>query len=176
MPIFSYRPPHKSKIGLAISCACLGIAAILIVSSAFLPRLRSIPQMIGFCFALVSILLITKFVLREFVYAIEEAADGYEFTIYEIQGKRKTTVCRIGFSDITDMGEVPSRDAELRSSLGIDRSYSYYPDIAQKGKYYIKASINEKDVLVIFAPNDELIEIIDKCRRQQENYGEEAFE
>lgn len=176
MPLFSYRPPHKNKIGLTLSCVCLVIAAILIVSSSFLPQLRSVPQIIGFCFALVSILLITKFVLREFTYAIEEAADGYEFAIYEIQSKRRITVCRIGFSDITDMGDFAGSDAELRSSLGVEKSYSYYPDIAQKGKYYIKATINENDVLVIFAPNDELIETIKKCRRQQKSGDEEFFE
>ena len=74
------------------------------------------------------------------------------------------------------MGDFAGSNAELRSSLGVEKSYSYYPDIAQKGKYYIKATINENDVLVIFAPNDELIETIKKCRRQQKSGDEEFFE
>lgn len=169
--MYSYRPPHKNKIGVALSMALLAIAAILIVTSSLFPDLRSIPQILGLVLALVSVMVMTRFVLRVYEYDIEDSADGYEFTIYEIQSKRRKTVCRIGFTDITELGEAPERDSELRERFGVEKSYSYCPDIRQTGKYYIAANINDKTVLVIFAPDADMVNAIRKCLAEMKDFS-----
>ncbi len=68
-------------------------------------------QLIAIGMLCMGIFITTRYIMKSFVYAVLECEDGSrDFTVTEIQGRHKTTVCRIAMSSIEQIVVVPQND------------------------------------------------------------------
>jgi len=100
--MYEIIPPKSNKSAQYFSIVLLVSAfAAMFFSSAIQPSYRSIIQFVSLVMLAFSILLMTRYVLSGYSYAIVKDDDeGYDLTVTELKRKSRITVCRISLSGI----------------------------------------------------------------------------
>ncbi len=105
--------PEKNvkKLGAVTLAMFLG-AAMLILITVIKPDIdyKWAFQFIAVGLIAMGIFITTRYIMKNFVYAICKGDDGNDFTVTELQGRHKTTVCRISLSSIEQAVVVPQND------------------------------------------------------------------
>ncbi len=102
--MYEYKPSYSKKKECLASCI-LALLAVLLLA---LSRLQGIlfPALIQAAAVLLlagAVLLLSRFVLRSYVYRIEQGDNGERLlVILETVGKRTRTVCRLSTAYVTD--------------------------------------------------------------------------
>lgn len=146
MTVYEYAPLFEKKKEKLLSGALLCLAAALYIGaqipSAPLPWLF---QMLAVGLLAVVILLTSVYLLRRYVYRIEQRDDGaLDFIIDEYTGKRRVTVCRVAVSSVIS---VDAWNSSVEKSLKREGHFFHYTGVLFDQPQYL-AQVREGDALL----------------------------
>ena len=147
MNLFEFIPPKNNKrLGTISGVLLLGGAVMLLVTYVFDEIMgKWIFQLLATGMLGVSIFLVSRYVMKNFIYAIVSTNGGNDFTVAELQNKKKTTVCRISVSNIERAFVIEQGDKVKEDSVkalikeGKYKKYNYCADLFDEKCIYILA-------------------------------------
>lgn len=139
--------PKKSNNKGAYTAAVLLIAAFAAMMFSKIPNLpyRSVMQLAAMVMLAFSILMMTRYTLSAYSYAITptRGAEEFDFTVTELKRKSHITVCRISLSSIEKVALVKASDkklsAKLKASAKSRKRFNYCIDVAPSQYIYLFA-------------------------------------
>ena len=136
--------PNKSNNkarSLSILLLITAFAAMMFSGIPGIP-FRSVMQLISLVMLAFSILLLTRYVLSSYSYAVVSKREGgFDLTVTELKRKSRITVCRISLSSIEKITLAKSENKELAARLKAlskgKKSYNYCIDLAPEKYIHI---------------------------------------
>ena len=147
MNLFEFIPAKNTKrLGLISGLLLLGGSIIMLVT-AILEGIawKWVFQLISICMFGISIFLVSRYVMKNYIYAVISTEGGNDFTVTELQNKKKTTVCRIAVSNIEkavviEQGNKSGEDAiKALIKQGKYKRFNYCADIFDEKCIYLLA-------------------------------------
>jgi hypothetical protein len=141
--LYEFMPTVKKIREKIVMSVCLLLSSLAYGVSNFLPY-PVLYQLFAVILLTVAVLMIVRYLLRDYVYAIhaDENGEACELVIVEVVGKKQTVVCRLPLSDVKGM--LP-RAAFLKSE---DRRqaeiYRYVSEMLPENAFYLEISSEEK--------------------------------
>ena len=167
MKIYSHTPQKNIKKLRSITAISLfGALAIMICTSIF----QNIPfrwavQIIGLVILTFAIFVLSRYIMKSFVYDIVQNDDEMFFTVTEIQNRHTITVCRLSLSCIQDVQVCDDADKKntLKSQIKADKrkTYNYCADFLETKSLYIFSDEGE-DICVTVSYDETLLDILSK--------------
>ncbi len=147
MNLFEFIPEKNNKrLSLVSGLLLIGGSLMLLVTYIFEGITgKWIFQLLAICMFGVSIFLVSRYVMKNFIYAIVSTDGGNDFTVTELQNKKKTTVCRISVSNIERTFVIEQGDKVKEDSVkalikeGKYKKYNYCADLFDEKCIYILA-------------------------------------
>lgn len=147
MNLFEFIPAKNNKrLGLVSGLLLIGGAAMLIITDIFKEiTAKWAFQLLAICMFGVSIFLVSRYIMRHYIYAVMATDEGNDLTVTELQGKKKITVCRISVSNIEkafviEQGDKVNDDAvKALIKDGKYKKYNYCADLFDEKSIYILA-------------------------------------
>ena len=129
--------PKKSNKAAQYTSVTLLISAFAAMVFSGIPGIpfRAVMQFLALVILSLSILLMTRYTLCAYSYAIvSDHSGGYDLTVTELKRKSRITVCRIGLSGIEQVTLAKSADKALSANLKElskgRKAYNYCIDLA----------------------------------------------
>ena len=145
----------------ALFAASMGLFAFTTIFDR-LP-LRWIYQLIGVVCFIPSRLLLTRYVTRSFIYAIEPTDRGGDFTVTEVAGKRRTVTCRIALGSIKEKQVVSDlKDARSKKI----RIFDYRPDILPEKSILLLSDEGGETVYICLGYDEELLSALPSPKKE----------
>ena len=164
--------PAKSNRKAHSVAAILLIAAFAAMFFSALPNLpyRSVMQFAALVMLAFSILMMTRYTLSSYVYAIIQDEDGYDLTVSEIKRKSRITVCRIGLAGIEQVTLATSADKELTAKLKADskgrKTYNYCVDLSPAKYVHVLTEECGERITIKLSYDERLFEILKNAESQ----------
>ena len=142
----------------------LGIPAVMLFVSGALPAFGSIVRLAAFLLICVTIMLMVRFSLSEYEYAV----DGESFSVTRITGRRRTVMCSLSLATAEKL--LPAKEyRELPAAERAIIKYSLCQNI-RADSYVFLCDFNGRRTMVEFEPNEAFVKILrdqmDKARRE----------
>lgn len=153
--IYSYSPERADATSKAISFSILSAAGVLLIISEFLTEYKPIFQTAGFVIALFGVLFCSRFLMSEYTYILESAADGSppDLVITERKGKVTRTVCRVSVAG----GKLFPISKEKKLSGAV---YDYRPSPFTPDSYVFRVPERDGEGYVKFSPDKKMTELM----------------
>ncbi len=152
--IYLYEPklPKKYERLIALITALLGVALFAVSQIPALP-IPALYQFLGLVSLTASIVLVSRYLMRRYVYSIEMRTDGGEdappdFVVVEHYGRRVSTVCRVSVAEIEEI--LPLTRENRRQAATLQRGrffYDYTADLFSANRYLV--SVQSGDHLFV---------------------------
>ncbi|MCQ2354787.1 MAG: hypothetical protein MJ102_06765 [Clostridia bacterium] len=100
MNSYEYKPP-KDRLIIAVVFALLLLSIVVFAAGSALREYAGLMELSGVVLAAGGLLIGTRYLMTEYVYAVEmtdSATDGYDLVITECRGKVRRVVCRVSVS------------------------------------------------------------------------------
>ncbi len=112
MNLFELIPQKNvKKLGLATGLLIIGAGALMLVTFAVTEMpYRWAVQLLAIAMLVMGIFITTRYIMKNYVYAIYEDEDGRDLTVTELSGRHRVTVCRISLSSIERLEVVEAAD------------------------------------------------------------------
>ena len=146
------------SVCLLLSSLCYGVSGFLLYPALY--------QFFAVALLSMSVLVIVRYLLRNYVYAIHGDENGvpHEFVVVEIMGKKQTVVCRISLSDVVNF--IPCA-VFLKSGMGRGQEiYRYVSELFPEHAYFAEVLQGEKRFFVEIYADRELSDLIKSNKRQ----------
>ncbi len=164
MNLFEFIPPKNNKrLGAISGILLLGGALMLLITYIFDEITgKWIFQLLATCMFVVSIFLVSRYLMKNFIYAVVSTDGGNDFTVTELQNKKKTTVCRISVSNIErafviEQGDKVNEDTvKALIKEGKYKRYNYGADLFDEKHIYILANECGEKVAIKLSWGEEL--------------------
>ena len=159
--MYEYIPTVKKKKEF-FTVAILSVLAVFLFcfsKQSFCPY-PGFLQMACMFLLVAVIMLVSKCLLRSFVYRVAPRRDAAEdappdFTVTECYGRRSTVVCRISVTDIEEIAAVtPENKRQLAETAKGKPTYRYYSELSPQNSYRLTVR-NGEDVFYLFIVSDE---------------------
>ena len=161
--MYEYIPQKTNKTAVYSSGALFLISVILMAfTSTFdFPYKWTLQLLAVICLG-ICILLLTRHVLKGFIYRVFENDSGtLDFSVTESQGKRRITVCVIGLSNIEEAFLLtPENKEELKSKAKGRKQFDYCPDISPAKQGWIFVTECGEKLLLKISPDEKLCELL----------------
>lgn len=162
--MYEYAPRSDKKLEKILFSGLLLLAAIFYIGS-MMPNmpLPAMFQAVAFLCITFAIILISRYLITRYVYRVQpsQTREGLDFEIVEYCGRRITTVCRIGVSEIVSVTPVTreNRRALARThkratvyrytgTLSVDGTYLLYVEHGEEHFYlYILSDAHLERIL-----------------------------
>ena len=146
---------------------CVVVTLSIFIASTVVPAYNAVVEFCGFISLMASILLVYRFSLTEFEYAV---TDCY-FTVTKVVGNKRTPMCCIALETAVDIYEKSDYDALPRNEKAITK-YSLNQNMFAKS-YVFLCEFNDRRAMIEFEPNIQFVMIlknaIKDAKRQSEN-------
>ncbi len=119
MKIFEFIPKKNTqKLTTMIGLLLMGAAVMFLITmlNADMPYRWAI-QLLGLGMLAMMIFIVTRYLMKNFAYAVLRTDDGDDFTVTELQGRRAVTVCRIAMSSVEQVIVVEQNDRQADTAL-----------------------------------------------------------
>lgn len=164
MNLFEFIPTkNNQRLGLVSGLLLIGGSIMLLVTYIFSDiTAKWAFQLLAICMFGVSIFLVSRYVMKNYIYAIISTEGGNDFTVTELQSKKKTTVCRISVSNIEkafviEQGDKANEDAvKALIKDGKYKKYNYCADLFDEKSIYILADECGERVAIKLSWGEEL--------------------
>ncbi len=153
----------RIAFGILLSAAAATFAVYFIID-----RYKGLVGLAGIILITAAVLIYTKYVSAEYYYDVTHDSQGYAiFVVRQITGKRQSTLCRIGLSEIVKVEkETRSERRAHKTPMGY-RKYVYTPTLFPKDTYRLStASRYERSEIIV--------EITDSWADMLREYAAEA--
>jgi hypothetical protein len=152
--MYEYSPRSNRAPGLALGLILFISAVILILPFQKDLHIATLLLGIGFLCLIASCSIIERFVLTDYIYAIESTENGADFTVTAKRFGKRMTVCRISVYQISEI--VLTSQHIRRDKL---KRYNYCPDLIGKNRYFMRVS-DDREVLIRFSPDKALVDLL----------------
>ncbi len=165
--MYQYEPKSK-KVREKTILLILLLIAVAAFASANIPGILfpSLLQLFA-VFALVGVVMIvSRCLLRRFVYQVgprEDAPEGtpYDLVITEIYGNRREVVCRIALTDIREITRITRENRkEISAITKRKRVYHYTEELFPEDYRMLTVEMEEEVFYIKIAANEDLIAAI----------------
>ena len=143
MTLYEYSPPKSNKKATGIILILFSLAAGLFMFTILFPDIlfKWAIQLIAVCSFVAVIFIISRYVAKSYVYAVERNDNGnLDLTVTEITnaGRTKITVCRIGIASIENAyllrRSISEHSEKIKSIQGNAKKdgrkfFNYCPDV-----------------------------------------------
>ena len=150
---------------LLLTCAVVTLSIFFI--STVVPAYNSLVETFGFLSLVISILLVYRYSMSEFEYAVTDC----DFTVTRIVGNKRTPVCCIALETAIDLYE-KSDYVKLPKQEKAITKYSLNQNMFAKS-YVFLCDFNERRAMIEFEPNVQFVMIlknaIKNAKQQSEN-------
>ena len=138
---FSVKPkPSNNKARLAF-VACMSLSFLFILISTLMDSYKGIVSLLGVTLLICATVLYTKYISPVWFYDITFDSDGSAVLVVRQQiGKRHTTLCRIGLSEILKVEKESANDRHSHRTPSGYTKYSYMPTLDPKESYRLTTS------------------------------------
>lgn len=122
-------------------------------------------QLVGIAFIAAFIILISRYLMRRYVYAIEAAGENTapDFVVTEYYGRRISVVCRISVTDIEEILPITRENRkELRAKQKGRFYYDYTADLFSQNRYLITVTDGEHHFCARILADEELIKWLER--------------
>ena len=164
--------PKKSNKAAHYTAVVLLIAAFAAMFFSAMPNLpyRSVMQFAALVMLAFSILMMTRYTLSSYVYAIIEEDGEYDLTVAEIKRKSRITVCRIGLVGITQVTLARLADKEqaeqLKAAAKGRKTYNYCVDLAPAEYIHLLTEECGEKITIKLSYDERLFEILQNAEKQ----------
>ncbi len=160
--MYTYKAKRKNKAAAVTVALSSAASAVLLLLGPLFGVLRAYSEVLGLVVLSFAILVAGRYLLKDFVYMLGETEDGdCEFTVIEVQGKRRTAVCRIALSEIDGaFVETPEERGAIKERLRETKRYDYCPDLLPYRSLYLLFSDRDRAVSVRIEPDEKMEELI----------------
>lgn len=167
---YEYMPTPKNQW---IKPLCMGLffGALVLFGASGLKEIMPMPwlfQFVAICMLTVSILLMGRYLLRYYLYRVEEIKGGVDFTVTEITRRGGTTVCRLGLSQLLSVKEWNEENKPLRGK----KIYNYCVDARPVASWLLEFADGEETIYIRFSPDERMLEILKNACADRECDGE----
>lgn len=164
--MYKFAPKLKKTKEKIIMSVYLLLAGLSYGASGLLP-FPALYQLVAVLSLTVSVLVIVRYLLRDYVYCIRENEDGEasELAVVEIMGKKQTVVCRILLQNV---GRIFSR--EVFASEDVPRksiAYRYVSERTSTQSFFVEILDEEKNYFIEICADERLLELIRSGRAQK---------
>ena len=148
--------PKKRLFPLSITILTLTISALILAGFSLTTEGIAARAMLmtSAVIFFTATLLVTRFVVCGFAYK----AMDFEFLVIKSYGKKRTTVCRLYYTDITAVITYNNAKKQLKDKI----VYDYRASIAPKNKLCIFFQTGDEDGVVIIEADESLKKHLDK--------------
>lgn len=162
--------PNKSNNkarSLSILLLITAFAAMMFSGIPGIP-FRSVMQLIALVMLAFSILLITRYVLSSYSYAVVSKREGgFDLTVTELKRKSRITVCRISLSSIEKITLAKSENKELTARLKAlskgKKSYNYCIDLVPEKYIHIVSNECGEELVIKLSYDKRLFSILSEA-------------
>ena len=163
--LYEFEPRLKKIREKIVMSVCLLLSSLAYGVSNFLPY-PSLYQLLAVILLTVAVLMIVRYLLRDYVYAIhaDENGEASELIIVEIMGKKQSVVCRVSLADVDKM--IPCAlflKSELRRQTEI---YRYVSEMVPENAFYLEISSAGKQFVVEILADRTLEKLISSGQKQ----------
>ena len=167
---YEYMPPPKNQW---IKTLCMGLffGALVLFGASGLRDIMPTPwlfQFLAICMLTVSIMLMGRYLLRYYLYRVEETDGGVDFTVTEITRRGGTTVCRLGLHQLR---AVKVWNAESKPPRG-KKIYNYCVDARPVDSRLLEFADRDEIIYIRFSPDEKMLEILENALRSSEETAE----
>ncbi len=151
---------RKAKYTFAI---CIALAFAFFAASGFVPLYNGLVGLVGLIFLTAALTVYTKYMSAVYYYDVFTDSDGTPlFIVRQVVGKRETTLCRIGLSEVMKL-EREDREARRRHKTPSDhRKFSYLPTLDPDVSYRMTTRSRYERAEILLEISDEMAEMIRK--------------
>ena len=163
--LYEFEPRLKKIREKIVMSVCLLLSSLSYGVSGFFPY-PALYQLLAVILLTVAVLVIVRYLLRDYVYAIhaDEDGDGCELVIVEILGKKQTVVCRVSLADVEKM--LPRNIYLQTRSKQKTEVYHYVSEMFPEHAFYLEASNGEKYFFVEILADQGLSQLISSYKKQ----------
>lgn len=147
---------------------CVLVTLSLFFVSTVVKSYSAFIEFCGFAALMVSILLVVRYPLTEFEYAVDETG----FAVTKIIGNRRQVVCNISLDTAIALYDKQTYKNLPREEKAIIK-YSLNQNMVAKS-YVFLCDFNGKRTMVEFEPNDEFVYIVKNAIDNANKYGNES--
>ena len=154
---YEYMPPAKNQW---IKTLCMGVffGALVLFMVSGVKDLLPIPWLFQFAAVAMmtaSIMLMGRYLLRYYMYRIEEVSGGVDFTVTEITRRGGTTVCRLGLSQLRAVKEWNDQNKPPRGK----KLYNYCADARPEASLVLEFSDGGEIIYIRCSPDERMTEL-----------------
>ncbi len=120
MNLFEFKPSKNVKKLRSVTGLLIIGAALLTVMTVILNDIpyRWAIQLLSLGMLVVGIFITSRYIMKSYLYAVTKGDGGEnDFTVTELQGRNRVTVCRIGLGNIEHAVVVPQGDREAETEV-----------------------------------------------------------
>lgn len=120
MNLFEFKPSKNIKKLRSVTGLLIIGAALLMVMTVILKDIpyRWAIQLLSLGMLVVGIFITSRYIMKSYLYAVMKGDDGEnDFTVTELQGRNRVTVCRIGLGNIEQAVVVPQGDRDAETEV-----------------------------------------------------------
>ncbi len=173
MTIYEYAPTFKKrreKITLLL-CLCLSVAMF---AMAQIPRMLFpvLLKLLGIGMLFASLMVLTRYLMRRYVYRIEEKEGAeeetpYDFVITEYYGNHRSVVCRISVDEILGATHINRQtEKEFSSKRRGKRVYAYTDLLVPENGYVLDVCHEDEQFFVRVLADKQLLELLLLSKKQ----------
>ena len=174
--MYEYRVKRRNKTAAVTVALASAAAAICFASGVLLSQIRSVTEVLGLLFSAFAILVAGRYLLRDHVYAVRESEEtGTTLTVFELQGRRSTVVCRIALSDVSALlVETPDNRRALRPRVKETKRYDYCADLCPSRSTYLFFEDGDRTHSVRLEPDERLEGLLLALCSEESGEGKDA--
>ena len=158
-------PKNNKTKKMATSFFFLGLILFVLGGLKLIP-FRSVIQLAAVASFVVSIMLVSRFLLRYYAYRVEDMGEGDEFFVDEITRRTRFSVCRLEMAKLIGvrrLSDVPNEEKNKKR-------YNYCADAFTKDAYMLefidsKYDVTSENIRVIIQPDEKLLGILEAAVR-----------
>lgn len=161
------KPERNVALTRLLIITCVVVTLSIFIASTVVPAYNAVVEFCGFISLMASILLVYRFSLTEFEYAVTDC----DFTVTKVVGNKRTPMCCIALETAVDIYEKSDYDVLPRNEKAITK-YSLNQNMFAKS-YVFLCEFNDRRAMIEFEPNIQFVMIlknaIKDAKRQSEN-------
>lgn len=137
------------------------ISAVLIVTSMVMQLYKGVLGLVGIIFLTAAVLVYTKYLGAEYYYDVTIDSSGYPlFIVRQLVGKRYSTLCRIGLTEIRDVKrETAAERKTYKTPYGV-RKYVYFATLGAAVTYRLITKSRYEEAEILIEISDEFAELL----------------
>ncbi len=137
MNLFELIPKKNIRKLSLMTCLLLVGAAVLMLVTFAAPSMayRWAVQLLAVGMLVMGIFVTSRYIMKNYLYAVVNDGDSTDFTVTELQGRHRVTVCRISLESIEKLCVIEASDrpadSELKRSIKAEKRkmFNYTADL-----------------------------------------------